>query len=303
MKGIEMKITQDISNALKAASEDMGGLSEMERRTGVSKANLSRYLSGKTLSMNDNNWGDILPYLKFYLPKDAYDAYVKSTTVSVFTSHAEGRFNLETGEKSSSSGNESKIIPLSEDKDFKQKEELAYALFNKKKMAELSNGTLAHLDPGKLFPIVSSAVAAEVNTAYYPMAQYAQENAEEYQYFPDGKDGDFVIRVQGDSMDPWYPPGTLLLVRNTRPENGKRVIAILEGGEVIFKVFVQKGEKVGLLSINRESGENLIFPPHKMNEIRGIYRVIASVRNEEKLDAAMNQSGILHFWQEELKNM
>lgn len=213
-----MKVTKEILDAIKAASNDMGGLSEMERRTGVSKANISRYLSGKTLSMSDDNWGNILPYLKFYLPRDVYDAYVKSVKINVFIGHSQIKFNPETGEQSKSSGSENKVIPLSEDEEFRKKEESAYALFHKKEMAELSNTSLAGFDPHKLFPIVDSAAAAEVNTSYYPMVQYAQEHAEEYQYFPDGQDGDFVIRVQGESMDPWYPQGTLLLVRNTRPE-------------------------------------------------------------------------------------
>lgn len=156
----------------------------------------------------------------------------------------------------------------------------------------------------KRFPIISDAAAAEVNTLYFPLADYANENAEEMQYFQDGQPGDFVIRVSGNSMSPWYPPGTLLLIRpNQRLQNGQRVIAILENGEVLFKIFAGKGNKFGLFSINQADGKNYTFPPHKANEVRGLYQVIASVRNEDRLDREMAARGIRHGWQDALEKL
>ncbi|MBS1371590.1 MAG: S24 family peptidase [Lentisphaeria bacterium] len=159
-------------------------------------------------------------------------------------------------------------------------------------------------NPSKLFPIISDAAAAEVNTLYYPLADYADASSAERQYFQDGRPGDVVLRVTGESMMPWYPPGTLLLIRpNQRLENGQRVIAIMEDGDVIFKVFVQKEERIALFSINQSDGRDYLFPPHRLSEVRGLYQVISSVRNELELDAAMNRAGIHHFWESKLEKL
>lgn len=157
--------------------------------------------------------------------------------------------------------------------------------------------------PEKMFPVICEAAAAEVNTLAFPISEWASQYSEELQYFPDGLPGDFVIRVSGNSMMPWYPPGTLLLVRaNQRIRQGERVIAIMEDDEVIFKVYVEKGRKFALMSID-DNGADFLYPPRNPSEIRGIYRVISSIRNEEKLDSAMREVGIHHRWEQKLKDL
>lgn len=153
------------------------------------------------------------------------------------------------------------------------------------------------LPPLRKFPIISMAAAATVNTCYYPLAEYASLNAEDMATFPAGRDGDFVIRVQGDSMKPWYPPGTLLLLRpHLRLRDGDRVIAVLADGEVLFKCFVEKKKSFMLVSINGEEGCNLEISKDDYTAIRDIYKVIQSVRVEDDLDAAMREKGHVHFW-------
>lgn len=155
----------------------------------------------------------------------------------------------------------------------------------------------------KMFPVIGEAAAAEVNTLAFPIAEWADKYSEERQYFPDGQPGDFAIRVSGNSMMPWYPPGTILLVRaNQRIRQGERVIAIMEAGEVIFKIYAEKDNKFALLSID-DNGIDYLYPPRSPSEIRGLYRVISSVRNEEKLDFAMRQAGIHHRWEQKLKEL
>ncbi len=155
--------------------------------------------------------------------------------------------------------------------------------------------------PGKGFqkyPVVSTAAAAGVNTAYYPLAEFAAENPEEMVAFPAGRPGDFVFRVQGDSMKPWYPPGTYLLVRpHQKPRNGDRVVAVLGDGEIVFKCFLEKKETFMLLSINDAEGQNLEFKKSDWCSVQNVYKVIQSIRVEEELDAAMTEKGTKHFWQ------
>lgn len=65
-----MKITREIRNAIVRAVEEAGGQSALERISGVSQRNLSRYISGID-SMSARTWRDLYPYIRQYLPADA----------------------------------------------------------------------------------------------------------------------------------------------------------------------------------------------------------------------------------------
>lgn len=148
------------------------------------------------------------------------------------------------------------------------------------------------------FPVISLCAAAEVNTTYYPLAEYADQYAEEQATFTAGRPGDFVIRVCGDSMKPWYPPGTLLLVRpHQHIKNGDRVIAVLGDGDVIFKCFVERKKTIMLVAINGEGGKNFEFQKNDFAAIRDLYKVIQSLRTEEEIDHAIHENGMKQFWQ------
>lgn len=148
------------------------------------------------------------------------------------------------------------------------------------------------------FPVISLCAAAEVNTTYYPLAEYADQYAEEQATFTAGRPGDFVIRVCGESMKPWYPPGTLLLVRpHQHIKNGDRVIAVLGDGDVIFKCFVERKKTIMLVAINGEGGKNFEFQKNDFAAIRDLYKVIQSLRTEEEIDHAVHENGMKQFWQ------
>ncbi len=154
------------------------------------------------------------------------------------------------------------------------------------------------------FPVISSAAAAECNTAYMPIAEYAELNAEEHISFTKGKPGDFVIRVTGNSMLPWYPEGTFILVRPYQTlKNGDRVAVVLQDGEIVFKCFAEKGDSIYLLSINEQDGQDFQFKKNNYTAVRAVYLVIQSMRDEIALDKAMKEAGIHHFWEKKLKEL
>lgn len=156
----------------------------------------------------------------------------------------------------------------------------------------------------KKFPVISAAAAAECNTCYMPIAEYASLNAEGEVSFTEGRDGDIVIRVSGTSMQPWYPEGTLILVRpNACLRNGERVVAVLSDGEVVFKCFAEKGDYFYLLSINENDGKDFKFSKKNYTAVRNIFQVIQSMRDERAVDKAMNDAGIHHFWEKKLREL
>ena len=168
----------------------------------------------------------------------------------------------------------------------------------------------AHADPvpakapSKMLkvPVIGFAAAATANPALMPIADFASEYADDYQAFPLAQEGDFCLVVSGDSMLPWYPEGTRLLCRPCRPVRGQRVVAVLDSGEVVFKVFVDKDDKFCLFSINDE-GEDYVFKKKDFHAVRAIYSIIESIRDEQAIDQAMRSSGIHHRWEEKLKGI
>ena len=157
---------------------------------------------------------------------------------------------------------------------------------------------------GAWLPVISDAAAAECNPGLMPLLECVNQNSEEKAFFPSGKQTDFVIRVSGDSMLPWYPSGTLLLVRPYQDiPNGKRVVAVLDEGEIIFKIFARtRKNEIALMSINEHDGRDYLFPASGKG-IRYICRVVQSIRNEDDLDSAMSATGLHHQWEKKLDKL
>ena len=155
---------------------------------------------------------------------------------------------------------------------------------------------------GSFVPIISSAAAASCSPGIVPLIDSVSEYSEETAYFRQARPGDFAIEVKGSSMSPWYPDGTLLLVRPYQDlRNGQRVVAVLDEGEVVFKIYAAKGKKICLFSIDGE-GRDYIFEKPRV-PIRYICRVVASQRSEDDLDAEMTSHGIVHDWQLKLNEI
>lgn len=156
----------------------------------------------------------------------------------------------------------------------------------------------------KTFPVISEAAAATINTTYFPACEYAREYAEEFVSFSKGQEGDFVMKVAGDSMEPWYPSGTLLLVRaNTCLQGGDRVIAVLADGTTLFKIFAEDEDSFYLMSENREEGKDYKFAKSDFNGVRALYLVIQSMRDERALDTAKRNLGIPSDWHARMKEI
>ena len=155
---------------------------------------------------------------------------------------------------------------------------------------------------GMFVPIISLAAAADCNPGLMPLLDCVNENSDDTAYFKQAKPGDFVIEVTGSSMSPWYPDGTLLLVRPYQElRNGQRVVAVLDDGSIIFKIYAEKGGAICLFSIDGE-GKDYIFRKPRV-PIRYICRVIASQRDEDDLDEEMRHHHVAHDWQRKLNEI
>jgi len=148
------------------------------------------------------------------------------------------------------------------------------------------------------FPIVSIAAAATNNPAIMPIADFLDENEEkEFLLLPKGKGraGDFAIRICGDSMSPWYPDGTIVLVRHQKPQDGDMVVAVLADGEVVIKYYVDNGDEFTLAPENG-CGMPYTFKKSDFGAIRSMYQVVYSIRDEIAVKEAAKAEGKEPSW-------
>jgi phage repressor protein C with HTH and peptisase S24 domain len=162
------------------------------------------------------------------------------------------------------------------------------------KSSTMSNAQPADLSIFKQVPLISYA-AAKSNGGHMQATVDSLGDSDEYVSFPAAKDTDKAIQICGDSMSPWYPDGTYVLISTTQmPLTGDRVVVITEEGDILFKVFVDEKENVRLMSINRNNGQDIVIS--KRSEAK-FYPIKMSLRDEQKLDDEMKEAGIKHFWE------
>lgn len=133
-------------------------------------------------------------------------------------------------------------------------------------------------------PVLGMASAAGYDPAAEPIEDYAIGQADEYSTWPTEhvRPGVFCLRVDGDSMSPEYPDGTLLLVSGTElPQPGDVAVARLGGGEVVVKTYAREGSVVRLTSINPQGRSyqiDLRTDPHGLTWIYPVRHALLNYR-------------------------
>jgi len=109
------------------------------------------------------------------------------------------------------------------------------------------------LDESQLrpIPLLSFANAAGFDPVIEPFDDFAVGCADEY-VMTDNRDSVFALKVDGDSMSPVLPHGSVLYVGGGKfPERGDIVVAkIRDTGQVVVKVYNRKNNVITLNSIN-----------------------------------------------------
>lgn len=207
--------------------------------------------------------------------------------------------------------NGTKDIPL---KYYKQLEELfGKKIYATEKFAftEKSGVRLLTKDDFVAVPTLTVAQAMEMRSQSHPFGDSFASLIKDMppSYFATAKPSDFAVVISGHSMEPWYPPGTRLLVgRDEIPQTGQRVIAnIADQSEPIFKIFVDlDSQRFALLSINEKEGcKPIILNKMSRDEWYWVWPIKASIRYENDVDSAMKKHGVRHSWEkwlEEQKN-
>jgi SOS-response transcriptional repressor LexA len=100
-------------------------------------------------------------------------------------------------------------------------------------------------------PVISFAQAAGYEPALEPFDDFARDCSDEKALFRNIKPGYFALDVDGDSMSPEYPHGSILLVAGGEyPQRGDVVVAKLRDGQVVVKTYSRKDSVIKLQSEN-----------------------------------------------------
>ena len=104
----------------------------------------------------------------------------------------------------------------------------------------------------------------------------AEENIEEYLEVPDvvgGEDGDYILRVRGESMkDAGILEGDFVVVRPAENARDGEIVVALVGEEATVKRFFKEKDHVRL------QPENKSFKPIKIQDVRLLGRVVGMFR-------------------------
>ena len=128
-------------------------------------------------------------------------------------------------------------------------------------------GVQTFLQPG--LPLVGQVAAGQ------PIV--AEENIEEYIQTPSfagGEDGEFLLRVRGDSMvDAGIIEGDLVVVRSQDHAQDGDIVVALVGEEATVKRFFQESDHVRL------QPENAIMEPIRSRDVRVLGKVVGLMRS------------------------
>jgi repressor LexA len=128
-------------------------------------------------------------------------------------------------------------------------------------------GMQAFVRPG--LPLVGQVAAGQ------PVV--AEENIEEYIQTPSfagGEDGEYLLRVRGESMiDAGILEGDLVVVRPQETANDGEIVVALVGEEATVKRFYQEADHVRL------QPENQTMEPIRSRDVRVLGRVVGLMRN------------------------
>jgi len=105
----------------------------------------------------------------------------------------------------------------------------------------------------------------------------AEENIEEYIQTPSfagGEEGEFLLRVRGESMkDAGIIEGDLVVVRPQETASDGEIVVALVGEEATVKRFFQEDDHVRL------QPENAAMEPIRTRDVRILGRVVGLMRN------------------------
>lgn len=247
-------ISNELKKAIEKAAEEAGNPYQLSIMVGVSNATVIKWLNGATSKIYEDTLIRLLPLLLPHLDKDAVKKYQAIFEYSV------NECKLDLAKVNENSVNVDDLhdrLELSEN--LFKKINLYLSLHEKTGISApsekivMKENEVTPIAAGQLrpVPVLSFAQAAGYEPAIEPICDYLRETTEETAMFSDVRENYFALRVDGDSMSPDYPHGSIALVAAGEfPQRGDIVAAKLHDGQVVIKEYHRKDNVISLESIN-----------------------------------------------------
>jgi phage repressor protein C with HTH and peptisase S24 domain len=146
-------------------------------------------------------------------------------------------------------------------------------------------------------PVMASELLADNGRqSYIPPGEYVKNKAQAQRCFPESREGDFVVSVVGEQMQPWYPEGCILLARpKLKLNNWDPVLAIMRNGNIYFRIFFETDSKITLVSLDDNPAYNIQFDKAECSPVRLLLKIIQSMRSEHDLLKLMRKHKYLEY--------
>jgi repressor LexA len=83
--------------------------------------------------------------------------------------------------------------------------------------------------------------------------------------------GWYALRVNGDSMEPNYKTGDIVLIDGNQhePRNGRVVVALIDGAETTLKLYYRRGDEIELRPINTDAHKSKTYHADRV-KVQGV---------------------------------
>jgi len=144
-----------------------------------------------------------------------------------------------------------------------------------------------------LVPVVDMASLAEFEPSLHTIGEYMSEHAEDRIPFPKAQQGDVVVRIVDQSMEPCYAKDTLILARpGEAPQNGDSVFARLDNGVLVLMEFQRKDDTVRLKKLKGVAGDSITWKiKEEPGRIQWMWSVVSSLHYERAHRGSSESAG------------
>ena len=130
-------------------------------------------------------------------------------------------------------------------------------------------------------PVFRKELLVQHNSLLIPIYDYAKKHSFVDIIYNTDNPTDFGVYVDDNEMTPSFTKGAVLILRYTDElKTNDKVLVTLKNGRVLFRIFGENDKYIYLVTNVMKNGGSYRFPKTNMGDVKSIYKVVGSIRNE-----------------------